>query len=89
MAASEGETPLKMCLTAIEKKVRNLEKRKVSTLINKSPQAWLSVILRTLVTDQSYLRVLVKKGVYIKVGVVIVHWQVVVEGYLGSGILHM
>ena len=32
MAASESETPVKMCLTAIEKKVRNLEKRKVSTM---------------------------------------------------------
>jgi len=34
MASSEVETPVKMCLTAIEKKVRNLEKRKVSTIIN-------------------------------------------------------
>jgi len=33
MASSDSETPMKLCLTAIEKKVRNLEKRKVCSVI--------------------------------------------------------
>jgi len=51
MAAYDTETPVKMCLTAIEKKVRNLEKRKVGTLDQSLSRTVVVIVVVTLIDE--------------------------------------